>query len=323
MNAASSLLDGSTRDGVVFHQVVRPGFLRVSGADCRDFIQRQTTNDVRILDDGKTLLTCLTSPLGRILDVWCLFHEPDSLAVVTLPGSGDKTFAYLRSRIFFMDKVSIQDLSGDFIQLHLLGPRAAQMIRRLGLDLHLEPGQSGRISRHEGELLVWMDHPALLPGYGVLAPVESAGSLLEELENEGAFQLDEAGYQALRVELGLPSAGAELTEDFTPFEVGLAAAVSDQKGCYTGQEVLARQVTYDKVTQRLVGLRLESVIQPGERLWTEDEKPAGKLTSVVISRNWGPIALAVVKRPFDQEGFILQAGEGSRVQGRVVNLPFR
>jgi folate-binding protein YgfZ len=101
----------------------------------------------------------------------------------------------------------------------------------------------------------------------------------------------------MRVEAGLPAAGAELSEDYTPLEAGLAAAISSTKGCYTGQEVLARQITYDKVTQHLCGLRLTRRAQPGGRVWAPDGSPVGRVTSAATSPRFGEIALAVVKRP--------------------------
>jgi folate-binding protein YgfZ len=109
-------------------------------------------------------------------------------------------------------------------------------------------------------------------------------------------ELSSESRHILRVEAGLPDAGAELSEEYTPLEAGMERAVSGDKGCYPGQEVLARQVTYDKVTQRLVGLRLSEPVAPGRRLLVEG-KPAGVVTSAAESPRFGAIALGVVKRP--------------------------
>ena len=78
-------------------------------------------------------------------------------------------------------------------------------------------------------------------------------------------------------------------------------AVSGNKGCYPGQEVIARQLTYDKVTQRLVGLRLDEPVAPGGRLLAEG-KPVGVITSAAVSPRFGAIALGVVKRPHHEVG---------------------
>jgi folate-binding protein YgfZ len=136
--------------------------------------------------------------------------------------------------------------------------------------------------------------------------------------------LEDEDYSILRIEAGLPAAEAELSEDYTPLEAGLQSAISSTKGCYTGQEVVARQLTYDKVTQHLCGLRLEQRTQPGERLWAADGSRAGKITSAASSPLFGEIALAVVKRPFHQPGERLGVGETleTSAQAQVVALPF-
>ena len=98
--------------------------------------------------------------------------------------------------------------------------------------------------------------------------------------DSGAPALDSETYHVLRVESGVPHVGHELIQDYTPLEIGLNSAVSNEKGCYTGQEVLARQITYDKVTQKLCGIKFESEIEPGTRIWV-GERTVGILTSVV------------------------------------------
>ena len=125
----------------------------------------------------------------------------------------------------------------------------------------------------------------------------------------------------MRVESGSPGAGHELTEAYTPLEVHLNYAISDKKGCYTGQEVIARQINFDKITRHLVGLTLESTTEEGTSL-VSGSTPAGTVTSTVISPRFGPIALAVVKRPFDKPGTILTVEGGDQAKARVTALPF-
>ena len=142
------------------------------------------------------------------------------------------------------------------------------------------------------------------------------------LAGAGVEQLSPESHHILRVEAGLPAAGAELTEEFTPLEAGLEYAVSGAKGCYTGQEVLARQTTYDKVTQHLVRLRLEAPAGAGERLWAGD-KVVGVITSAAVSPRFGPVALGVVKRPHHEPGSELTAGEGGPRQWWVRGCSIR
>ena len=127
----------------------------------------------------------------------------------------------------------------------------------------------------------------------------------------------------LRVEAGKSGAQHELTGEYTPLETGLESTISTTKGCYTGQEVIARQITYDKITQRLTGLRLQQPAQPGERVWAQD-KPVGAVTSAALSPRFGAIALGVLRKPHFEPGSDLAVGSdaGSALPALSVTLPF-
>ena len=113
-----------------------------------------------------------------------------------------------------------------------------------------------------------------------------------------------------------------MSEAYTPLEVGLQAAISDSKGCYTGQEIIARQITYDKVTQQLRILRMEKPLEPGAQVRVEGKK-AGVLTSAAESPQFGPVGLAVLKRPHHEIGTLveLETVDGTLVAARVVQPP--
>jgi folate-binding protein YgfZ len=161
--------------------------------------------------------------------------------------------------------------------------------------------------------------------YRLLYPAGAWEELSRSLEAMGMIPLNEESYQALRVEAGRPAAGYELTEEYTPLESGMDYAISDHKGCYTGQEVIARQITYDKVTRQLAGLRLEAPAAPGESLFAvEDDRQAGEITSYADSPRFGPIALGIIRRPYHQPGTRLAIGDQARGrQATVVTLPFQ
>ncbi|MFM8319525.1 MAG: YgfZ/GcvT domain-containing protein [Chloroflexota bacterium] len=303
-----------------FYVLPNPGCLQIEGDDRQAFLQRQTTNDVRRLAPGRSVTTVLTSPTARILDVLALLPQEQSILALTLPGLGAATARYLRSRIFFMDKVSLAERSQELAQLDLFGSQAAQALARLGLA-ELQPGETADVS-WSGQalrLLRWL--PGVGLGLRLLAPADGLPAVREALLDGGLVEADEALYTVLRVEAGLPT-GAELSESYTPLETGLAALVSGSKGCYTGQEVLARQVTYDKVTQALAGLRLEAPVEPGARLWSETGEPAGSLTSAAESPAFGWIGLGVVKRAQAAPGSLLRIGSRDGAAARVSVLPF-
>ena len=314
----------AAREGSAFYIPPGSGVLELTGEDRRAFLQRQTSNDIALLLPERALLTVLTSPTARILDVFYLLEEPQGIAILPMPGRSEWTMQYLRSRIFFMDKVSLTDRSPDWLQLDLLGSRASDTLIRFGVPAIPATDQLIQLELGSNRLKIWALQPIYGAGFRILLPSAAAGELVESLVASGADQISEREFQVLRVEAGYPGPGSELSEEYTPYEAGLSGAVSGGKGCYTGQEILARQATYDKVTQSLRGVRLGGPAGSGPRLWTADERPAGVLTSYAMSPAFGPIGLAVIRRPHDREGTVLQVGEkpASGVNGEVARLPF-
>jgi tRNA-modifying protein YgfZ len=309
-------------EGAAFYPQPDAGYLRIAGEDRANFIQRQTTNDIRLLQPPRALLSVLTSPVARLLDVFYLLNDPDAIGAITLPGFAQKTAQFLKSRIFFMDRVTLEDLSQDMAQLDLFGPQAQDLLQRLGLPV---PGLN-TVSEVEMDgkwLRIVAVEESFGPGYRMLAKAPDRGPVESALQQNGAVKISSASFEVLCLEAGQPQAGRELSEDYTPLETGLLSAVADGKGCYTGQEILARQLTYDKVTQQLRGLRLPGTAAAGERLYAEG-KPAGTLTSFTESPRFGPIALAIVKRSYFQPGTRVSVGSPtSEMKATVVSLPFQ
>jgi folate-binding protein YgfZ len=318
----------AAKEGAVFQRPPDPGFLLLAGEDRLDFLQRLTSNDLRLLGPGRSLRTVLTSPTARILDLLTLVEWGEALAAITLAGRGQRTGRELRGKIFFMDRVTVADAAA-VEQAELDGPAAGEILRRLGLAA---PGRDETlVFERNGARVQVIARPGLCgPGYRLLASPPTAGERREDwpalLAAAGALPLDAANYQALRIEAGLPGPEGELTDAFNPLEVGLDELISERKGCYTGQEIIARQISYDKVTRRLVGLRLEAPSPVGARLEV-DEKQVGEITSAAVSPLLGPIALAVVRRPHNEPGTRLRvvspAATGAATGAAAVTpLPF-
>ena len=160
-------------------------------------------------------------------------------------------------------------------------------------------------------------------GYRLTCQSSQAPALLAALDHAGAVRLSYETFDLLRIEAGVPAGGQELTDEYTPLEAGLGWAVSASKGCYTGQEVIARQITYDKVTRHLAGLRLNHPVQAREEVFSaEEERQVGTITSAGISPRLGPIALAILRRPYDQPGTQVTLGINNGLAATVVSLPF-
>jgi folate-binding protein YgfZ len=309
-------------EGVVYYPQPDAGYLRIAGEDRLDFIQRQTTNDIHLLQSPRALLSVLTSPVARILDVFYLLDEVDAIGALTLPGFAPKTAQFLKSRIFFMDRVTVEDLSQETAQYDLLGPQAQDLLQRLGVQAPAL-NQVSDVEIVGKRLRILTVEGCFGLGYRLLGTARDTNIVEDALKQSGAMRLSPAGHEAIRVEAGQPQASQELSEEYTPLEAGLFSAIADGKGCYTGQEIIARQITYDKVTQQLCGLRLPELKPTGERVFAEG-KPAGTLTSFVQSPRFGPIALAILKRPYFQPGTQVTVGSPASEPGAtVVSLPFQ
>lgn len=307
--------------GAAAYSVPEAGVLRIAGPDRVDFIQRQTTNDIRTLTPDRALLSVLTSGTAKILDVWRALSAPvpESIDVITLPGRGRSTAQYLQSRIFFMDKVEVTDRSAAYTQIVIMGPHGAQVLAALGIEGVPEPHAVVRAALVGADVTVIGPGGMIGRGVTLLVEHDHAEALLERLAEAGAALLTPDAVEVLRVEIGLPGPVRELTAEYTPLEVALDAAISSTKGCYAGQEVIARQVTYDKVARRLVRLRLDAPVAIDARVEVEG-RGAGTITSAVESPRMGPLALAVLRRAHNEPGTAVSViGEdGDTVAGAVI-----
>jgi len=299
------------------------GFLRLWGADRLDFLQRQTTNDLRLLAAEQTVSTVLTSPAARILDVLCVIDEGESLGVIPLSGRVGETSKFLRKRIFFSDQVSIDDLSADFDQMLIIGPQAANGLQNLGVPVP-KLGQLVNVEINRQPATVIAQNINFGVGYRILTQKESSATILEALDNSGVVTVSSDIFEILRVEAGKPGSVNELTDAYTPLEVQLQDMISDSKGCYTGQEIITRQITYDKVTKILIGIRLSDFVEAGANLEIEN-KSVGTLTSVVQSPRFGPIGLGIIRRPYHEIGtnLSIQNEAVANGEGVIAELPFR
>ncbi len=308
-------------EGAAFYLHMDGGWLSLAGPDRIDFLHRQSTGDLRTLSPDQAVITVLTSPTARILDVLWVLPDSEKLIVLTLPGRSERTSAFLKGKIFFMDKVTVIDESSHYDRIDLIGPQAGEVFGALSISP--PSGVGGMVSVEVLGLPVkvlgldrWLQHAA----YRLCVPSAGLGSLVEFLKGRGVVEIGHETWSLLRIEAGMHGEG-ELTEKYTPLEVGLDYAVSDSKGCYTGQEVLARQVTYDKVVRCLVGVRLSNRVEAGTEVLIEG-RSIGALTSVGQSPRFGHIGLAVIRRSYAEVGSALATKDAKNAIGVIAALPF-
>lgn len=268
------------------------GQFRISGADAATLLHHLTTNDIKKLKTGEACDAVLISHKGRVLDWLTIWREPDSLLVITSPNRRTSFKPHLEKFILFRQDVKIEDVTGA-----MWGVFGSQV----------ERFQQGAIATKR------------LPRGGFFVLNEQFPAVPS---------CDDETYNILRIEAGVPVTGLELTESINPWEAGLEASISLHKGCYNGQEVIARLNTYQKVKQGLFGLRLESEIPLSQLAaspakLTYEGRDAGFVTSSALSPRFGPIALAFVRGDYQTSGQQLevQMSEGSQ-KATVCALPF-
>lgn len=272
--------------------------LHLMDADRVDFLQRMTTNDIKRLRPGGSCVTVLTSPTAKIVHVFTVMADVDTLWLLPAPGEGAALARHLRGQIFFMDKVRVAAPAAPFVRVRVAGPQAAAALAVAGCAAPASEGEWLRT----GEIIVLKQMAFDLPGYELLVPAAVIDDLLVRLD---AVAVDVESYTARRIELGRPAAHAELTGEYNPLEAGLAWTCAENKGCYTGQEIIARQITYDKVTRTLVALLGTAALTPGAPVLAEGRE-IGRVTSAAFSPALqAPVALAILKRPHNAPGAAL------------------
>ena len=260
------------------------GRLEIAGKDAADLLHRLTTNDVRGLAAGQGTAAAFVTNKGRLVDLVTLHHLGDRLLCLTGPGRSAAVAAYIE-RYTFREEVKVLDLGASHGTIGLYGARAAERAAALfgaeaaGRPLHhaTTVGFAGLSAILARSFPLGGDAYHLTAEAGALAALQSA--ILER--SPGLLVAGPACLEALRIEAGLPLAGHEITEEYNPWEARLQDAISLNKGCYVGQEVIARLNTYKKVSRCLVRLELsDDPPAPGARLEAGGE-PTGTLTSAV------------------------------------------
>jgi folate-binding protein YgfZ len=296
--------------------------VRVSGPDRAKFLHNLTTNDIKRLAVGGGCEAFVTSPQGKTLAFVAVHALPDAILLRSNPDGMESALAHLRKYGIF-DDVQIEDSSAETGEFHVLGPEAAAWLEGAGATLPEEDDLASIETTAAGvRLLLVRESPAGVPGFTVIAPTEDAAKLSEALRGSGLTELDAEVYEALRIEAGTPAFGRDVNEKNLPQEVDRdARAISFVKGCYLGQETVARLDALGHVNKilRTLTSRPGDPIPPAGATLEADGKNVGTITSSAASPGRGAgVALGIVrishaaagavvtwKRPDDAEPFVL------------------
>jgi folate-binding protein YgfZ len=297
------------------------GVLRLGGNDRLDFVHRMSTNDVAQLQPDQGLPTVFLTPIGRMVDLAFVFVREHDLLLFLGRGADEAVVAWLRKHIFFNDDVHAENITSKVGLMSLRGPGATALVNHLVEDGRANLGRlvGSNTVIENAEVTVVRPFPHG-NGYLFMTDAERAPALWSTLRaavaSIGGAPVGELAAEAARIAAGSPRFARELSEDYIPLEAGLRWAVSFNKGCYVGQEVIARMETYQRLAKRLVVLAMEDHGSEGPRdeaygsSWPAagdsiqvDGVKVGHLTSVSPVADEGSIkALAYIKTALAQPG---------------------
>jgi folate-binding protein YgfZ len=288
------------------------GVLLVSGPDGAEYLQGQLTNDVEALEAGDGQYAALLDRKGHMqADMRVLRAEAEEILVDTEAVALAATRRHLEMYSIGRD-VTVSDVSAERVILSLIGPRSVEIAGTAALPEHA----------CDATTVAGVECLAVGTANGIdlIVATGEAGRLRDAVLAAGAVAVAPEAVEILRVEAGVPRFGAEMGTATMPAEAGIVEdAVSFTKGCYIGQETVARLHYKGKPNRHLRGLRLSAPAAPGAALRL-GEKEVGQLGGSVVSPAFGSIGLAILRREAEP-GAELAVGEDG-VTAQVVDVPF-
>jgi folate-binding protein YgfZ len=298
---ACGLLDRSDR-----------GKLALSGPEAKSFLQGQVSNDVEALAPGRGCYAAFLTPKGKMLGDLRVLDADDELLLDTERSALQELFNMIRRFSIGFD-VQLHKRTLECGLLSLLGPASADVCGVAELD----DAEHAHAPVEIGGIRARAIRTDL--GIDLLCDAADTDSLRAALTDAGAVPVSDEVAECARNEHGRPRYGVDLDDSVIPQEAGLnERAVSFTKGCYVGQETVARLHYRGKPNRHLRGLRLTEPGRSGDEL-TFEGRPVGRLASVSVSPRLGPIALALVRREAPVGATVAVGVDG---QAEVVELPF-
>jgi tRNA-modifying protein YgfZ len=285
------------------------GKLALTGSEAKGFLNGQVSNDVEALTPGAGLYAAFLTPKGKMLGDLRVLDLGDELWLDTERGALQGLFDLIRRGAIGWD-VQLHKRTLEQALLSLVGPRAAAAAGAEGLG----PEHASRAATLGGAAVALV---ATDVGVDVICAAQDAGRVRDAL---GVPEATAEAAEIVRVESGRPRYGVELDDSVIPQEAGLNdRAVSFTKGCYVGQETVARLHWRGKPNRRLRGLRLAAPAAPGDAIAARDRE-VGRIGSAVVSPRLGPIALALVRREVEPGDAVAVGSSGA--EATVTELPF-
>jgi len=324
----------SARDHIgLYDQSTKTGRLIGRGKDAIDLLHRMSTNDLKPVEQQPLsgAQTVLTNEKGRIIDLITVLNRGTDSLILTSKDHEENIIKWL-DKFTIMDDARFERATEAIAQFLLIGRGAYGMIRDL---IGVDPSSIARFHAVNIEIagvtvLVQKSVRIAESGWTILVDQANAVAVFDALQAQvlelGGAILDDETYDVLRIETGIPAAPNEMNEKHNPLEAALVTAVSFTKGCYIGQEVIARLDSYDKVQRHLLGVRLTE--NPSSelplQLFSKEGEAIGEVTSLAFSPGIEAfIGLAYIKSAYSNPGaqYYVKSEKGD-ITATLEKLPF-
>jgi folate-binding protein YgfZ len=302
------------------------GRINVGGSEAVQFLNGLITNDVKTLAVGSWMHAAFPNVQGRLLANVRVLHRADGFLFDTEAATREVVLKTLE-RFTLAGDFRVTDLTDEMATLSVQGARAAELIKSLFGE------EASRVERGRIVEIVWQGQPLSLirathtgeDGFDLFVSASQLEILREALSQEGAQAVGSEALEILRIEAGLPRFGIEVDETNVVLEAGLDEAVSFTKGCYIGQEIIARIHWRGHVAKRLAGLSLDETasIKRDDKARSTDGKEIGRVTSAAHSPRLNrTVALGIIKYDYlapDTEAFVVS--DAAEHAARISELP--
>jgi folate-binding protein YgfZ len=287
--------------------------LLIEGPDAAEYLQGQLTNDIEALQPETGCYAALLDRKGHLSsDMRVLRLETGELWLDLEPAALDGVLKHLRTYSIGRE-VEIEDVTDRWAVISLIGPRSGELSGFEGLG----PEHAQRSRQWDGTDVLGV---ATDTGIDLIVKAEDAQAIAAALATAGAVEVSDEAAEIVRVESGRPRLGLDMSPDHMPAEAGIVErAINFEKGCYIGQEPVARLHYRGKPNRTLRGLRLSAPAAQGDPLFV-GEKEVGTIGTACLSPAHGPLALAIVRREAEV-GEQVTVGDGAAT-AEVVEVPF-
>lgn len=305
------------------------GALKVTGADASSFLHSLLANEVRNLPIGHSIANLLLDPKGKVRFTLELTRPDENELRISTEAGQASALSQALDMYLFSEDVLLVETTEHHAPITIAGPVAEEQLR--GLCEEPLPGEGGATLTIKGlSVLASPTTRAGLPAWTLDAGSEQAAALWSAIVEAGAQPIGRIALDSLRAEACVGQAGEDIDDTLYPQEARLEEAFSLDKGCYIGQEVVAKIDTYGGLNKRLCLLRVDhdDPVPPGTRLYREDAD-TGEWRDLGVSTTWaysfaqdGGVVLGYIKRKHQEPGTAFRIGDGP-AQATLLDSPLR